>query len=412
MIMENRDEQEFTVLCDDLTGTSVQSILLKDRGFSPIQKVSFETVGEAAFPSAPSIMVVNVNSRLCEEEEAVKRISVAMESAGRSGSFTKRIDTTLRGHLYAETAVMLEKQHDSTALVVPAYPTSGRITIGGYQLLDGALLERTEVSDDPAWPVYTSYVPAYFRGCFPLSFLSIENIKADIDDLATDLKKKAQTSRIIIADSESDADIEKIAKAAAATTIHFIPVDPGPFTAAYLYQKLAAFGRKTALAVVGSISGVTREQLEYIGSKLNVTFFVMGKDEPPEKFKERFKEMVGSFSTESMDLLVVKPENGLIKGREQYVARRLAELGVFAFEELSQDLSGVILSGGDTALRFFAGIGASFLEPESEIAPLMMGGRIRGTCYDGTRIVTKGGLVGGVDGLYRAVRWLEKGELR
>lgn len=42
----------------------------------------------------------------------------------------------------------------------------------------------------------------------------------------------------------------------------------------------------------------------------------------------------------------------------------------------------------------------------------MMGGRIRGTCYDVTRIVAKGGPVGGADGLYGSVRWLEKGELR
>lgn len=46
--MENKEEQRCIVLCDDLTGTSVQSIQLKARGFSPILKEPLKKLPEYA----------------------------------------------------------------------------------------------------------------------------------------------------------------------------------------------------------------------------------------------------------------------------------------------------------------------------------------------------------------------------
>jgi uncharacterized protein YgbK (DUF1537 family) len=79
-------------------------------------------------------------------------------------------------------------------------------------------------------------------------------------------------------------------------------------------------------------------------------------------------------------------------------------------QALGEDLCGLILSGGDTAMSFLDRLGARFLEPVAELAPLMMGGRIRGTSRDGLKVVTKGGLVGGRDGLYKALQWLRQEE--
>jgi uncharacterized protein YgbK (DUF1537 family) len=67
---------------------------------------------------------------------------------------------------------------DTVALVVPAYPASGRTTIGGYQLLNGSLLEETEVGRDPTWPISTSYLPSFFNGNFPLSCIAIDHVNS------------------------------------------------------------------------------------------------------------------------------------------------------------------------------------------------------------------------------------------
>jgi len=397
---------EFTILCDDLTGSSVQSILLKERGFSPTLQVRHDLRGRRESVRAPGLLVVNVNTRGLDAESATRLIKRVVDNTAPGRRLAKRIDTTLRGHLFAETACLLESRPASVALVVPAYPASGRTTIGGHQLLHGSLLERTEVAKDPIWPISTSYVPNYFQGKYPLSLLPIETVEKGVAQTVKILAKKAAGSRIIIADAETDADIEVIAEAAASLDIPFIPVDPGPFTAAYVYHKLVSEHKKKALAIIGSTSNVTKQQLEYLEGKLEVAFFRYDAGEETAALLKRCEDFLEGLQKEAVDLVVIQPSGPILKGREDELARQLALLSVVALSSLEGDLSGLILSGGDTAMEFLDRLDADFIEPVVELAPLMMGGRIKGTSHDALKVVTKGGLVGGLDGLYRALQWL------
>lgn len=400
----------FTVFCDDLTGSSVQSILLKGRGFSPTLQVSCKDPFGVDQPEPSRVLVVNLDTRGLDVERARSRVDRFAAAMGPERYFAKRIDTTLRGHLLVETACLLEHRPGAVALVVPAYPASGRITIGGYQLLNGFLLERTEVANDPVWPISTSYVPKYFEGPHPVSRVGMETVKGGVKEIAGELERKASKSRIIIADAQSDSDIEAIAEAAASLAVTFIPVDPGPFTAAYAYHTLAPGKRKTALAVIGSTSSVTGDQLEYLGGKLNVSRFSFDPGQDTGEVVTDVAAFVARLQREKSDCLVLQPEGPVLHGREGEVVNRLAEVGLSAMQALGEDLCGLILSGGDTAMSFLDRLGARFLEPVAELAPLMMGGRIRGTSCDGLKVVTKGGLVGGRDGLYKALQWLRQEE--
>ena len=75
---------------------------------------------------------------------------------------------------------------------------------------------------------------------------------------------------------------------------------------------------------------------------------------------------------------------------------------------LREDIQGILLSGGDTAGMFFEEVGATLLLPEREIQPLVMGGRILDGQSAGKKVVTKGGLIGEEDSMYRSVLWLRK----
>lgn len=398
----------FTVFCDDLTGSSVQSILLKGRGFSPTLQVNCEYDDWMEQTRRSPLLVVNLNTRGLGAERARSRVDKLAVAAGADRRLAKRIDTTLRGHLLMETACLLDHRAESVALVVPAYPASGRTTIGGYQLLNGSLLERTEVAKDPIWPISTSYVPKHFEGSFPVSRLPMEAVKDGVEVVARELRRKAAESRIIIADAQIDSDIEVIAEAAASLPVCFIPVDPGPFTAAYIYHALSPGQMKTALAIIGSTSNVTREQLEYLREKLQVAVFRFETGQFTEAVIEDCKAFVGKLQRETTDCLVLQPDGPVLHGREEDVMKQLALVGVSAMQALGGDLSGLVLSGGDTAMCFLERIGANYLEPVAELAPLMMGGRIKGTACDGVKVVTKGGLIGGRDGLYKALQWLRQ----
>ena len=49
--------------------------------------------------------------------------------------------------------------HNSIAIVVASYPDSGRVTSGGYLLVDGVPVQETDVAKDPMNPISNSYVP-------------------------------------------------------------------------------------------------------------------------------------------------------------------------------------------------------------------------------------------------------------
>ena len=107
-------------------------------------------------------------------------------------------------------------------------------------------------------------------------------------------------------------------------------------------------------------------------------------------------------------VLVLRPGETLERGSEEIVAAGLAEAGAFFMKMLTPRVSGVILSGGDTAIHFARRMGISVLSPEMEIQPLMMGGRVVNEPCAGLLIVTKGGLIGREDALERAAEWISR----
>jgi uncharacterized protein YgbK (DUF1537 family) len=108
------------------------------------------------------------------------------------------------------------------------------------------------------------------------------------------------------------------------------------------------------------------------------------------------------------DFLLIRPSPEIVRGSEAATAAVLADLGRETLRILGRKICGILLSGGDTAAMFFEGSGTASLAPGEEIQPLMMGGRILDGEFAGLAAVTKGGLIGEEDGIYRAVQWLRK----
>jgi len=82
----------------------------------------------------------------------------------RADVVAKRIDSTIRGNLGAETDALLEViDPDSIAVVVASYPDSGHATSGGYLLVEGMPVQETDVAKDPMNPITSSYIPDIIR---------------------------------------------------------------------------------------------------------------------------------------------------------------------------------------------------------------------------------------------------------
>ncbi|MGB4137515.1 MAG: four-carbon acid sugar kinase family protein, partial [Microbacterium sp.] len=151
------------VLDDDPTGTQSASgvVVLLDYDAASIRD---------ALEQADSVYV-QTNSRAIDERSAIELVSGVRDAArqaaaelGEGLQFVLRGDSTLRGHVFAETEQFLDD--DSVIVFSPAFPDGGRTTVDGVHWVrigDRRLAaHETEYAQDPVFPfasgVLTEYV--------------------------------------------------------------------------------------------------------------------------------------------------------------------------------------------------------------------------------------------------------------
>ena len=168
------------VIADDLTGANATGVLLKKNGFDTY------TVLDAANGADRSLadcdcLVVPTESRAIDSPEAYERVKAALVSLGGEEVklYAKRIDSTLRGNLGRETDAFLDVLGpDYIAVCVPCFPSSGRVLVGGYLLVNGVPLQKTEVAKDPKNPITTSSAKQLYQAQsrYPLETIHLDDI--------------------------------------------------------------------------------------------------------------------------------------------------------------------------------------------------------------------------------------------
>jgi len=206
------------VLDDDPTGTQSATAV----------SALFDTDAELltrALRTADSVYV-QTNSRALTEGQAValvERIKNDGEAAAANLNdevrFVLRGDSTLRGHVFAESAVFLDD--DAVLLFVPAFPEGGRTTRGGVHYVrvgDGDLpAHETEYAQDPVFGFSTGVLVDYVaqksgRPCVPVS---LERVRGG--DLVQILAE-VPAGTVVAPDVVSAGDVTAVARAVNAST--------------------------------------------------------------------------------------------------------------------------------------------------------------------------------------------------
>ncbi|WBU37483.1 four-carbon acid sugar kinase family protein [Homoserinibacter sp. YIM 151385] len=203
------------VLDDDPTGTQSAS------GVRVLLEHGAELL-EAALHEA-SAVYVQTNSRALDEAAAVALVArireEGMTAAARLGEpvrFVLRGDSTLRGHVFAETEVLLDAEPGAIMLFVPAFPDGGRTTRDGIHLVRQGGREvpagETEYARDPVFPFRASRLADYVRekSARPPVPVAIGEVRGG--RLAGALLDAAPGS-VVVPDAEDDDDIRRIAQA-------------------------------------------------------------------------------------------------------------------------------------------------------------------------------------------------------
>ena len=157
--------QQCVVIADDLTGANATGVLLKKMNYKAYTVMNAERIELSTLADCDCVLYPT-DSRGVDAQIAYNRVHNVCNLLKNDEVkvYAKRIDSTLRGNLGSETDAMLDcLGEDYVAIVAPCFPSSGRIVIGGYMLVDGIPLHKTNIAIDPKTPVKVSEVEVLFR---------------------------------------------------------------------------------------------------------------------------------------------------------------------------------------------------------------------------------------------------------
>lgn len=219
------------IIADDLTGANDTALQFKKCNAKTKILLDYSIPPENDLST--EIWAISTESRNISAEQAEARVLETIENLNKNLNleyFYKKIDSTLRGNIARETLTMVKTLNYDAAIVIPAFPSEGRITVGGYHLSKGTPIGRTEMARDPHSPITESYVPSLFKNQLKedeqnmvglIGLKTIMNGAGPILIKINELIKEGK--KLIIADSASAVDIEQVVLAINKSNYKILP---------------------------------------------------------------------------------------------------------------------------------------------------------------------------------------------
>lgn len=220
------------IIADDLTGANDTALQFHCKGCNTEILLDYKD-----YPKKQQVNVgawaVSTESRNIDPETAGQLTYDACVALGKTFGvelFYKKIDSTLRGNIASEIISALDATGKDAAIIAPAFIQEGRITIGGYQLVKGVPIERTEAARDPHVPIYESSVPNILKRQLPQEKHEIVGLiehsvvtkgAAPITLKINELVKEGK--KLIVCDAVSITDIEQIVMATKKCSYDILP---------------------------------------------------------------------------------------------------------------------------------------------------------------------------------------------
>jgi 4-hydroxythreonine-4-phosphate dehydrogenase len=385
---------EILVVADDLTGAADCAAACAAHGLDAIVLRGLETE-----PPAGQVLAIDAATRRLTPEAAAARTAslvAAHARRARPRALYKKMDSTLRGHVGVELAAALgvwrdldPAQRTAVAILAPAFPATGRTTFGGRQRVNGAVLPQDLAAMVQAGGLRTALVG---RGRLSAgAAVTVEMRDADV----------------WICDAETEEDLRTIAAAAASRGRNAVWAGSGGF-ARPMPEALGLERRPPVvtaipaagpiLFVVGSLSGVSLEQVESLGAQPGVFTTVIRR----ETLAAGAQSPGWSRSTLCLRAALDAGHDAVLslapcdpnEAEDPSVATALAR---FAAPHAVRS-GGLVLTGGDTARAVIEALGIAYLRIVGEVEPGVP------RCIAGPLarpIITKAGAFGDPDTLRR-----------
>lgn len=321
--------------------------------------------GAMAGQNSADVLAIDLDTRFAAPLHAQAEFRRAAQALRHAPVLFKTIDSTLRGHLGAETCGALEGSGRQQALVAPAFPAAGRTTQHRRQWLHGAPLEQTVFASDPRTPVASSVVMDRMGGSH-----GVPAQRLHIHDAATD----ADLDAIVASTGLYRPDLLWVGSpglAAALARAHGAPTRPVHPARRTSPPQLRRPQR--ILVVVGSLhpaNGGQVERLQRAGIPVVCLTPALGE---PGRAKASLQALqitlAQALATHPVVCLTSAPPPGHQPpphpGFSAHPAQQLAWLA----GQCAAQWDGLVATGGDTARRVVEALQATHLDLVGEVAP-------------------------------------------
>lgn len=384
------------IFADDLTGAGDTSLQFHGPGRDTW--IVPELAAETRVPVGFTTLAINTESRHRLPAEAAVAVDKALRYLQRAGCtrFYKKIDSTLRGNVGAEIVQALHTLRYELAIVAPAFPQASRLTVGGYQLVDGLPVNASPYARDPLSPVKHSHLPTLLEEELgePIAHVGLKEVMGGAEAVAGAIVRAlSERKRLLVADAARFEDLNAIARAMAITPYRVLPVGSAGLARAIAQPHHLLSGNPPGymrpgppvLVVAGSLNPVTIAQVARMPQQaervvVDAPALLLGEPSAMNRLVARVLPplMAGrdvvltTGATEDALRQVGALGRDLGMGAVQTGAQLVAAMGALVAAVVGQvRLSGLVLAGGETALGVCRALGAPPMRVLDELLPAM-----------------------------------------
>jgi Uncharacterized protein conserved in bacteria len=348
---------------------------------------------------AAQVISVDTDSRSLSADQAYAKVKAAALQLVAEGwtDFYKSVDSTLRGNLGAEIEAVLEIVKPDCAVIAPAFPKYGRTTVNGIQYLHGRPLHETEFGSDPTAPVRDADIARRLAEGSPRKSgrLTLDQLRAGPTQIKNSIQGLlADGVELVVIDIAEQDDLKRICLGLSGSNLRivwvgstglaeFVPLAFGVAAKSDTFKQDHTIDSRPALALVGSASETTREQLRYAETHhgLNIIRFDPARliQNKASELNEATEKIRAALNSNYDVALVVRASRDEIAETQQLgsalnmSAAQVAQWIVHGLAQVASRLvyegwiSGIVATGGDTANALCNALGAQALEIRGEV---------------------------------------------
>ena len=388
------------IIADDLSSATDCGAQVVRSGLSvvvPLGGYSLPTQARAS-----QVISVDTDSRSLSADSASAKVTAATQQLVAEGwtHFYKSVDSTLRGNLGAEIEAVLDIVKPDCAVIAPAFPKYGRTTVDGVQYLHGRPLHETEFGSDPTAPVRDADIARRLAegSRRKAGRLTLDQVRAGTTQITSAIRGLlAEGIELVVVDIAEQEDLKRICLGLSWSDLRivwvgstglaeFVPLAFDVASTSDTFDQDRPMDPRPALALVGSASETTREQLRYAQTNHQLNLISLDPDRMIQngttaaaELEQAVSNLRAAIDSGHDAALVVNASRDEIAATQQLgsklnlsvaqVAQRIVDRLAQAGSQLVRGgrISGIVATGGDTANALCNALGAQALEILGEV---------------------------------------------